>query len=572
MDKIGRYQIEDTIGQGATAVVFKAHDPEIDRTIAIKLLKPEFARNDDYRIRFVREAKGAGTLSHPNIVTVFDVGEHDGRPYIAMEYVEGTTLAQWMEDKPRLPVIEALVIARQLAAALGFAHKKGIVHRDVKPGNVMLMRDTQTVKVTDFGICRIEGGEATQATRVGDVLGTPHYMSPEQVLGQPADSRSDVFSTGIVLYQMLTGALPFTGDTLVSVGMKIAKTEPQPLQEMVPDMPAGVRRVVERALKKAPEKRYDNGEEFAQALQAVLTELEETASTRERGRRIPLGVKWAVIMGLLIAVTMTLAALFVQNRQRAALTAQVMDYGSSLAKFMASQSAVPVLGEEWVALGEFIKSSVSGQDFSYMVVVDHAGVVRGSSVAAQVGQPYKPAAGTQLADAPAQVAVTRVTAADGRDVLDFATPILFQNRTIGRVHLGIFETPLQRVVQLTLGLLGVLIVVTVAAAALGSFFMARRLILPLRTLRAGLSELAEGRYDFRIAEQRRDELGELYAAFDTTAAALQNRHEVPLAGRHDAPVAEQRRGERSESYAAFETEAAALQNRHEVLQGGDSKA
>lgn len=534
MEKIGRYEIKAVLGHGATATVYKAYDPEIDRTIAIKVLKPEFARNEDYRVRFVREAKGAGTLSHSNIVTVFDVGDYEGLPYIAMEYVEGSTLAAWLERKTRLSVIEAVAIARQLASALGFAHKKGIVHRDVKPGNVMLVHDTQSVKVTDFGICRIEGGETTQATRVGDVLGTPHYMSPEQVLGQPADSRSDVFSTGIVLYQMLTGELPFTGDTLVSVGMKIAKTEPRPPQEVVPDLPVSLRRIIDRALKKAPEKRFENGEEFARALGAVQKELEETAGASGRGRRIPLGIKWAVIMGLLVAITMALATAFVQNRQRAALLAQVMDYGGSLAKFMASQSAVPVLAEEWVALGEFVKNSISGQDFSHLVVLDHEGLVRGSSVPNLVGQPYKPSAGTPVANPPAGVAVSRISAADGRDVLDFATPIQFQDRTIGRVHLGIYETPLQRVVQVTLWLLSLLMLVTVAAAAIGSFFMARRLILPLRTLRTGLGELSEGRYDFRIGEPRRDEIGELYVAFDDAAAALQKRHEVAKSGQTQA--------------------------------------
>ncbi len=145
------------------------------------------------------------------------------------------TLSQWLERNRRLPANEAVAIGRQLAAALGFAHKKGIVHRDVKPGNVMMLRDSPTVKVTDFGICRIQGGDATQATRMGDVLGTPHYMAPEQVLGQPVDGRTDVFATGVVLYQMLTGELPFAGDTMITVGMKIAKTEPRSTQELVPD-------------------------------------------------------------------------------------------------------------------------------------------------------------------------------------------------------------------------------------------------------------------------------------------------------------------------------------------------
>jgi len=186
---------------------------------------------------------------------------------------------------------------------------------------------------------------------------------------------------------------------------------------------------------------------------------------------------------------------------------------------------VPVLAEEWVALDEFIKSSVSGQDFSYMIVLDHTGVVRGSSIAGQVGQPFKVAEGALVTKAPAGVTVIRTSAADGRDVLDFEAPIRFQKNVIGAVHLGIYETPLQRVVNATLGLLSLLMLVTVVAAATGGFFMARRLIVPLRALRSGLGELAEGRYDARIAETRRDELGELYTAFDHAAAALQKRYE-----------------------------------------------
>jgi serine/threonine-protein kinase len=169
-----------------------------------------------------------------------------------------------------------------------------------------------------------------------------------------------------------------------------------------------------------------------------------------------------------------------------------------------------------------------------MIVLDHEGVIRGSSREEQVGQPYKPPSGAVVANPPTDVAVLRTSGSDGQDVLDFGTPILFQGRAIGQVHLGIFETPLQRVVQVTLGLLSLLILVTVAAAAIGSFIMARRLILPLRTLRTGLGELAEGRYDFRIAETRRDEIGELYGAFDNAAAALQRRHEVAKDGETQA--------------------------------------
>jgi len=527
MEQIDRYQIQSVLGQGATAIVYKAFDPEISRVIAIKVLMPALARNEDYRTRFIREAKGAGTLSHPNIVTVYDVGEHEGLPYIVMEYIEGQSLAQVLEETPRLPLAEVIGIGYQLSQALGFAHKKGIVHRDIKPANIMMLRDSKTIKVTDFGICRFEDRELTQATRVGDVIGTPQYMSPEQVMGHPADSRSDVFSTGIVLYQMLTGEVPFAGKTAVSVQMQIAKAEPKPLQQIVPDLPASARRAVERALMKEPNRRYRNGEELARVLAGVQRELDEIASARERNRRIPIGVRWAAIMGLLIAVTMAVTITFVAIRQRAELLNQVMDYGGSLTKFMASQSAEPVLGERWVDVEVFVETAVAGQDFAYLIVVDRQETVRGTSLAAQLNTQYRPPAGDRVDGAPAGLTVVRTTSADGRDVLDFAAPIRYSRTELGTVHLGIFETPLQRVVQVTLGLLGILMLVTVAAAAAGSFVLARRLIKPMHTLRTGLREIAGGRYDFRIAEKRSDELGELYNEFDAMALALQARHEAP---------------------------------------------
>ncbi len=226
MERLGRYQMRELIGEGAMARVFKAYDPEINRTLAIKLLKSQLREDGEYHTRFLREAKGAGVLSHPNIVTVFDVGEESNHPYIAMELVDGPTLGDVVREKKQLSTLEIVEIGIQLTRALDYAHKKGIVHRDIKPGNIMLVRDTNTVKVADFGICRIDDSDATQATQVGNVLGTPHYMSPEQVVGEKVDSRSDLFSVGVVLYQLLTGTLPFEGDTLISVAYKITKTDP----------------------------------------------------------------------------------------------------------------------------------------------------------------------------------------------------------------------------------------------------------------------------------------------------------------------------------------------------------
>jgi serine/threonine-protein kinase len=529
MERLGRYRIREIIGEGAMACVYKAFDPEINRALAIKLLKAQLRLDGEYRNRFLREAKGAGVLSHPNIVTVFDVGEDQGHPYIAMELVEGATLAEEIKAAKPLTTREIVEIGIQLARALDYAHKKGIIHRDVKPGNIMRLGDTNTIKVADFGICRIDGSEtadATQQTQVGNVLGTPHYMSPEQVIGEKVDSRSDLFSAGVVLYQLLTGHLPFEGDTLISVAYKITKTDPPSLDKARPDLPLSLRRVVERALKKQPDKRFQTGEEFAQALVGVARELSEQEERKGRPRVVPLALRWALTMAGVVALTMTLTATFLYQRQYAAMMDQVKDYGGSLAKFMATQNAVPLLSEDWAAMDVFVKEAIGRQaNFSYMNVVDHEGVVRASNLDPQVNQKYVAPQGAPIESSDAGVKVASHRNAEGKQVLDFEAPVLFQGKNIGTVHLGIFEAPLTRVANLVLVLLAILTLVTVAAVAGGTYLLAQRLAVPVRVLRNSLGELASGRLDYRIAETRNDEFGELYAAFDKTAAALEKRYE-----------------------------------------------
>ncbi|MFO1310809.1 MAG: protein kinase [Burkholderiales bacterium] len=532
MQRLGRYQIREIIGEGAMACVYKAFDPEINRQLAIKLLKAQLRLDGEYRTRFLREAKGAGVLSHPNIVTVFDVGEDQGHPYIAMELVEGATLAEEIKSGKPLNTAEIVEIGIQLARALDYAHKRGIVHRDVKPGNIMRLTDSNTIKVADFGICRIDGSEAndsTQQTQVGNVLGTPHYMSPEQVIGEKVDSRSDLFSAGVVLYQLLTGHLPFEGDTLISVAYKITKTDPPSLDKIRSDLPLSLRRVVERALKKQPDKRFQTGEEFAQALVGVQRELAEEAEKKGRARGIPLALRWALTMAAVVAITMTVTATILYKQQYAAMMDQVKDYGGSLAKFTATQMAVPLLSEDWAAMDVFVQEALGRQEnFSYMNVVDYEGVVRASNVAAQVNQKYAtPQASAPVTSKDPQVTVQTLKIGDGRQVLDFSAPVLFQGKTIGTVHLGIYEAPLTAVANLVFVLLSILTVVTVAAVAGGTYLLAQRLAMPIRVLRNSLGELANGRLDYRIAETRKDEFGELYADFDRTAAALARRYETP---------------------------------------------
>jgi serine/threonine-protein kinase len=276
--KIGRYRIVSELGRGAMGVVYKAEDPNLDRLVALKtiILPDDDDVRREYEKRFFLEAKAAGKLTHPHIVTTFDCGEHDGTVYLAMELLEGTDLRSRM-IKEGVTALEAVEIARQVAEGLGYAHERGIVHRDIKPGNIMLNRGA--AKIMDFGLARMRLSD--HKTSTGMVLGTPRYMSPEQISGQPLDHRSDIFSVGIVLYEMLTGTRLYSGESIEQVEHAITQTEHVPPTRVVPGLPAMLDFVVARALKKEPKLRYQDARELAADLATCLAELRAQSAGTE---------------------------------------------------------------------------------------------------------------------------------------------------------------------------------------------------------------------------------------------------------------------------------------------------
>lgn len=522
--QVGRYQITERIGRGGMASVYRAHDPGIDRTIAIKFLHAAYCEEEEYRARFLREARAAGMLSHPNIVTVHDVGEIEGRPYMAMELIEGEPMNELMSRSGPMPIRDTLVIGLQLAKALDYAHGKGIVHRDIKPSNIMVLKGSSTVKVTDFGIAHVaSGASSTHQTRVGDVLGTPQYMSPEQTKGSKVDGRSDLFSVGIILYQMLSGVAPFQGDSIVALAMKIATEEPTPIEKLRGDLPQGVRRIVERCLAKQPERRFQTGQELAAAISQAMRDIEDEAREKEKPRILPLRLKWALMMGAIVFAVMAVTGAVVNRQQTAAMMAQVTDYGASLSRFIAAQNAVSALADEWVAVEVSVAEVMKTRDFTSVSVVDRAGVVRASSDAASVGQPYKARSGELLGTRAGGVTVTRVLD-DNDNVLVFEAPMTFQGKAVGRVALGVPEKPLAQVARLSLTLMIVLVIVTVLAVAVAMYFVANWFARPIKLVGDSMREIAQGRFEHRIREERTDEFGQLYKGFDAMAQALQERY------------------------------------------------
>ena len=278
---LGRYQVDKELGKGAMGVVYLGKDPKIGRVVAIKTmaLSQEFAGEEltDARERFFREAETAGRLQHQNIVTIFDAGEEHDLAYIAMEFLKGRDLAEFCKGDHLLPVATVVSIVVRVAEALAYAHKQNVVHRDIKPANIMYELESDTVKVTDFGIARITD---SSKTKTGLVLGTPSFMSPEQLAGKKVDGRSDLYSLGVMLFQMLAGVLPFRGDSMAELMYKIANEEAPDIRIVRPELSEALARVVSRALSKRPEVRYQDGADFAKDLRDASGHAKDGAADR----------------------------------------------------------------------------------------------------------------------------------------------------------------------------------------------------------------------------------------------------------------------------------------------------
>jgi predicted Ser/Thr protein kinase len=268
VERLGRYALLKEIGRGAMGVVYLGRDSAIQREVAIKVipLNSECSEAElaEARMRFFREAETAGRLNHPNIVTIYDVGEERGLAYIAMEYLKGKHLSDHTTSARLLDAQKVLDLIARTADALGFAHKQQVVHRDIKPANLMYEPATDTLKITDFGIARITG---LGNTRTGIVLGTPSFMSPEQLEGQTVTGRSDLFSLGVSLFQLLTGQLPFQADSMTGLMQQIAESPHPPLRAMRPDLPAYVDAIIDKALAKDPAARFETGAQMAAAVE-----------------------------------------------------------------------------------------------------------------------------------------------------------------------------------------------------------------------------------------------------------------------------------------------------------------
>jgi serine/threonine protein kinase/tetratricopeptide (TPR) repeat protein len=335
---VARYRLVEPLGEGGMGVVWRAEDTELHRPVALKFLPASTLTSDEMRARFIREARTAASLNHPGICTIYEVGEHEGAPFIAMELIEGTTLDRRLRGSDRLPLSEVRRIATQVAEGMAAAHARGIVHRDLKPGNVMFT-DEGRAKIVDFGLAKPQ--EATsgddvavsetisaEMTREGRILGTVSYMSPEQAQNLAVDSRSDVFSFGILLYQLASGRLPFQGETTASTLAKILETEPDPLSQARDGLPPELERIVRRCLSKRPEDRYNDTRDLVAALRDLQTSGEATAvAPATPARRWP----WILAATVLMVIVALVLAQTLFDREEVTAPAPAGDEVPSVA-------------------------------------------------------------------------------------------------------------------------------------------------------------------------------------------------------------------------------------------------
>ena len=537
MNRIGRYELHEQIGEGAMAEVWRAHDPSIDRVLAIKLLRPEFRSSAEYSLRFLREAKAAGVLSHPAIVTIYDVGEADGIAYIAMELLEGEPLDGVIARQQELSTETILTIGAQLAGGLSYAHRAGVIHRDIKPSNVMLLSDRRSIKILDFGIARVadkvsDGVDMDIRTQIGQVVGTPRYMSPEQALGRDLDGRSDLFSAGVLLYELITRQPAFSGPSAAALALRITQQDPVPIAELAPHCPGGLRFIVDKLLAKRPERRFASGEELVKALERETKAYGAVQADQvARGRFIPVQVRVTIATVMIMAIALFFGINTVLARQYQAMEQMALASGSSIAAFVASNAALPSVENaatpqeerDWLPIQAFITAAANDTSVRWMTMVDADGMIRGSSDPKLLGKRYQTPVDEAIVYRNGNVTVTDIRLRDGRAGYRFVHPILYAGKKFGMIEVSISKAGLEAAAERSRGLLMALGALVVAIVGGLSFAIAKYLARPLRRVKSAMLDATMGNLDFRISHRRKDEFGQLFDTFNLFANAMQER-------------------------------------------------
>jgi eukaryotic-like serine/threonine-protein kinase len=531
---IGRYRIDGVLGEGAMAIVYAGFDPQIQRHVAIKCLHAQVAADPAYRQRFQVEARAAGHLNHPHIVTIFDSGEtEDGRPYIAMERLSGQTLASKVAEEG-FPSITALIgLATQLASALDYAHTHGVIHHDIKPDNIMLVDGWEHAKIADFGIAERRTAARPKPTEApSEIGGTPSYMSPERLRGERADARSDLFSLGVVLFWLVTGRLPwsYSGDLERLVRQRRRLPEP-PIKPRDPETPSILVDIVRTLMAPAPEARYQRGAEVVDDLQLVRRSYERS---REGHATVPIqsmGMRWAAVLGATVVAVLLVGMLAIYTKQSIAVTGLARDFGASLGRMIAGEAAENIVMGDHAATRALVQDISRNQQIDYLAIADRQGEVIASTRGDEAGHAFAEVNGEDRFAGSNGIVGYRTHLAsghDGPDMLVFDVPIHYQDKTVGALRLGVSDAPLRAAQNTALWVLGLVLLATLLAVLLAAYGLFGRLREALELLAAAHLRVFHGDYRHRIRLARRDEIGRLYATFNMMNESLGEQGGEPV--------------------------------------------
>lgn len=510
------------------AVVYAGFDPGIERQVAIKCLHREVASDPGYRQRFLIEARAAGNLTHPHIVTIFDAGEtDDGRSYIAMERLSGETLASRIasEGLPPLPVI--IELATQIAAALDYAHVQGVIHHDIKPENIMLAEGWHYAKISDFGIADRAGMHDAALGERAEIGGTPAYMAPERMRGEPADARCDLFSLGVVLYWMLTGKLPWSETVDVRRLIRERQRSPRPAVEPLdPATPAILIDIVHTLLAPTASARYQRGSEVVDDLRMASREYERLRQKPLANRIISLRLRWAGALGITLCLVLLLGLAAIYAKQNKAVTGLALDFGSSLGRMVASESAENLLLGDHAATRALVEDVARNQQIHYLAIADRHGDIVASTRQAEIGQKLSAPGEQKYLSSAYGIESYRGEIVDGAhrdEMLLFDVPVSYQAKAVGELRLGVSNEPLRIAQKTTLWVIVAVLVLTLTALVGAAYWLFRRPLALLDMLGDALLRVARGDFNHRIRLERRDELGRLFTAFNLMNGALQTR-------------------------------------------------
>ncbi len=522
------------------AVVYAGFDPGIERQVAIKCLHREVASDPDYRQRFLVEARAAGNLTHPHIVTIFDAGEtDDGRSYIAMERLSGETLASRVasEGLPPLPVI--IELASQVAAALDYAHAQGVIHHDIKPENIMLAEGWHYAKISDFGIADRRGMHDADGGERREIGGTPAYMALERLRGEVADARSDLFSLGVVLYWLITGKLPWSETSDMRRLIRERQRSPLPsVEPLDPAMPPMLIDIVHTLLAPTAQARYQRGAEVVDDLRLARREYERLRERPLVNRIISLRLRWAGALGATLCLVLLLGLAAIHAKQNAAVTGLALDFGNSLGRMVASESAENLLLGDHAATRALVEDVARNQQIHYLAIADRHGEIIASTHPAEIGQKLAAPGKQKHLSSSDGIESYRSEVVDGTrhdEMLLFDVPISYQAKTVGELRLGVSNEPLRAAQKTMLWVIVAVLVLTLTALVGAAYWLFRRPLALLDMLGDALVRVARGDFRYRIRIERRDELGRLFTAFNLMNGALQTRRH--LAEQRSARVA-----------------------------------